>query len=190
AAEQVGATGRERLRALARATSQSPTDCMPMTSSSSIGPAGSSPKSGISLGAPLERSTIGCGSRSPPSTCTPAAAWRSPAKTSGAGKSPRTHRNKPNEAREDCVGTIEPQRHMTKTGKTIIIRMAAPSDAAAINAITREAFAEGTYHITEVDEFSVTPEDEAAWICRHAELPADIMLVAEAEDVVIGLIHL
>jgi RimJ/RimL family protein N-acetyltransferase len=77
---------------------------------------------------------------------------------------------------------------MLRTGWTVLIRTARPSDALAIHTITVQAIAEGGYHISEPQEFTVTLEDEEAWIRQHAERPSEAMLVAEVGKEVVGLI--
>jgi RimJ/RimL family protein N-acetyltransferase len=74
-------------------------------------------------------------------------------------------------------------------GKAVLIRSARPDDAHAIHAITAQAIAEGGYHISEPQEFTITLEDAEAWIRQHAEHPAQALLVAEVGGEVSGLIH-
>jgi predicted N-acetyltransferase YhbS len=87
------------------------------------------------------------------------------------------------------MSTIEPQMYTLRTGWTVLIRTARPFDALAIHTITAQAIAEGGYHISEPQEFTVTLEDEEAWIRQHAERPSEAMLVAEVGKEVVGLIH-
>jgi RimJ/RimL family protein N-acetyltransferase len=96
---------------------------------------------------------------------------------------------------DDAVGkgflmsAIEPYAYASSTGKTVRIRTAQPSDAPAIHSITVQAIAEGAYHISEPQEFTFTTEEVEPWIRQHAEHPAQLMLVAEVDDEVVGIIH-
>ena len=47
------------------------------------------------------------------------------------------------------MSVIEPYTCMSRSGQTILIRTARPSDALAIHTITAQAIAEGAYHISE-----------------------------------------
>jgi len=87
------------------------------------------------------------------------------------------------------MSVIEPYTCMSRSGQTILIRTARPSDALAIHTITAQAIAEGAYHISEPQEFNITPEDEEMWIRQHAEHPAQALLLAEVDGKVVGLIH-
>jgi RimJ/RimL family protein N-acetyltransferase len=85
--------------------------------------------------------------------------------------------------------TIEAHIYTAKSGQIVVIRSARPNDALAIHTITEQALMEGSYHITEPQEFTVTVTDTEAWIQQHAERPADVLLVAEVDGAVVGLIH-
>ena len=87
------------------------------------------------------------------------------------------------------MSVIEPYTCAIRTGKAVLIRSARPNDARAIHTITIQAIAEGGYHISEPQEFIITLEDEETWIRRHAEHPAQALLVAEVDGEVCGLIH-
>lgn len=62
-------------------------------------------------------------------------------------------------------------------------------DAHSILTITEQALAEGAFHITEPQEFSMTLVDVQNWIDEHIQRPADVLLVAEVDGAVVGLIH-
>jgi RimJ/RimL family protein N-acetyltransferase len=87
------------------------------------------------------------------------------------------------------MSAIEPYTCASRTGQTVLIRTAQPSDAPAIHTVTAQAIAEGAYHISEPQEFTFTTEEEETWIRQHAEHPAQVMLVAEVDDEVVGIIH-
>jgi RimJ/RimL family protein N-acetyltransferase len=87
------------------------------------------------------------------------------------------------------MSVIEPHTCATRTCTVVLIRSARPSDARAIHTITIQAIAEGGYHISEPQELIITLQDEEAWIRRHAEHPAQVLLVVEVGGEVRGLIH-
>ena len=87
------------------------------------------------------------------------------------------------------MSDIEAYDCATQVGRLVHIRTARPSDAPAIHAITAEAIAESAYHISEPQEFTLTTEEVEAWICQHANHPAQVMLVAEVDGEVVGIIH-
>jgi RimJ/RimL family protein N-acetyltransferase len=71
----------------------------------------------------------------------------------------------------------------------VLIRTAVASDALAIRTVTAQAIAEGDYHITEPQEFSLPLGEGERWIRQHAESQAELFLVAEVENEVVGLLH-
>lgn len=87
------------------------------------------------------------------------------------------------------MSDIEAYDCVTQVGRLVHIRTAQPSDALAIHAITAEAIAESAYHISESQEFTLTTKEEEAWIRQHAEHPAQVMVVAEFDGEVVGIIH-
>ncbi len=87
------------------------------------------------------------------------------------------------------VATLDPQTVTLKRGEDAIVRAAVPDDAARLRAITVEAMGEGEYHITEADEFTFTVEQGAEWIAQCAAAPADLILVAEVDDVIQGSLN-
>ena len=87
------------------------------------------------------------------------------------------------------MSEIEAYDCATRAVRQVHIRTARPSDAQAIHAITAQAISERAYHISEPEEFTFTTEEEETWIRQHAEHPAQIMLVAEVDDEVVGIIH-
>jgi len=84
--------------------------------------------------------------------------------------------------------TIEARTCTAKNGQTFVIRSARPDDALAIYTINEQALVEGSYHISEPQEFTMTVADEETWIRQHAERPADVTLVADLDGAVVGAI--
>ncbi len=87
------------------------------------------------------------------------------------------------------MSVVTPQTYRLKSGAMVIIRSAIEADATALIEITSEAMADGGFHITESDEFQLTPAQCAEWIRSHQEAPADLVLVGEVDEVVVGLLN-
>lgn len=87
------------------------------------------------------------------------------------------------------MSVVTPQTYRLKSGAMVIIRSAIEADATALIEITSEAMADGGFHITEGDEFQITPAQCAEWIRSHREAPAGLLLVGEVDEVVVGLLN-
>ncbi|PWU16592.1 MAG: GNAT family N-acetyltransferase [Bdellovibrio sp.] len=86
------------------------------------------------------------------------------------------------------MSTVLATQHRTKTGETIVIRSAEGRDAAQILALGKSVMDEGIYTLTESDELDFTVEQEAEWIRSHQDHPAKLILVAEFEERVVGIL--
>lgn len=86
------------------------------------------------------------------------------------------------------MATIEAHTCTAKNGQAVLIRSARLDDALAIHTINEQAMAEGSYHITESQEFTMTLAEGETWIRQHAGRPADVTLVAEVDGAVVGAI--
>jgi ribosomal protein S18 acetylase RimI-like enzyme len=75
-----------------------------------------------------------------------------------------------------------------KTGESVTIRSACPDDALDLLALGRAVIAESVYGAVTTDEFDFTEEQERAWIRRHLDDPARVLLVAEISRQVIGML--
>ncbi len=71
---------------------------------------------------------------------------------------------------------------------TFIVRRALETDAPALIALRRRFFEETTFMIWEPAEFRDTEDDERARIMRLSRQPNSVLLVAEAEAELVGLL--
>lgn len=86
------------------------------------------------------------------------------------------------------MGSIEPVERQLRSGERVLIRDARPADAHATRALILSVLREARYSITEPDEFTPTDEQEAGWIVRHLVTPNSLILVAEAEGQLAGML--
>jgi len=87
------------------------------------------------------------------------------------------------------MSKITPKEYSLKNGEKLVIRTAVADDAQALLEHARTILAEDLYNITTVDEFKMTAEKEREWIQGHFDNPAHIVLVAEVNGSLIGLLH-
>jgi RimJ/RimL family protein N-acetyltransferase len=80
------------------------------------------------------------------------------------------------------------QQHRLKDGREIMIRSALGDDAAAIIEMASEIFKDSLYVVTEPDEFKVTLEQERSWIEGFIPSPNSILLVAEHQGQLMGIL--
>lgn len=76
-----------------------------------------------------------------------------------------------------------------KTG-SITIRSATPADAARVLTCAREVFVTSPHVLTSPGEFTMTEEQEREFIARLESHPRQVMLIAEHEGMVIGILNL
>jgi ribosomal protein S18 acetylase RimI-like enzyme len=80
---------------------------------------------------------------------------------------------------------------LTKDGLPFVVREAVPGDAEQLLAGTRGVFEERLDHlITEPDEFTITLDQERAWIQKYLDADNSILLVAEQAGEIIGWVDL
>ncbi len=84
---------------------------------------------------------------------------------------------------------LEPRDYPLKSGERATVRSPNVEDAARMREITLEAMGEGEYHITEADEFAFSVEQIAGWIALCAASEANLLLVAEVDGVVQGMLN-
>jgi RimJ/RimL family protein N-acetyltransferase len=86
------------------------------------------------------------------------------------------------------MGSISPRDYPLKRGGAGLVRAGTPDDAAATSALVLSVMRESAFSITEPDEFQPTEEQERDWIRVYAEDPASLLLVAEADGSVVGML--
>ncbi len=86
------------------------------------------------------------------------------------------------------MATIAPREHTLKSGETVLIRSGAPQDAAATRTLALSVIREREYSITEADEFVADEDQEREWIRGFIEHPDALLLVAEVNGALAGLL--
>jgi len=79
-------------------------------------------------------------------------------------------------------------QHNTKDGRTFIIRRPADTDAAAIISYSKALFASTDQLLTVLEEYIITVEQEKIWINYHNKQANALVLVAEMDNQIIGLL--
>ncbi len=77
----------------------------------------------------------------------------------------------------------------TRNDGTIAIRTARPEDATAILDHVRAIFAEGEFVLSTLDDFHMTDEQETVWLQANRDDPGDLVIVAEHEGRIIGMLN-
>lgn len=86
------------------------------------------------------------------------------------------------------MSNIESITVKMKDGGSVLIRNAKPEDAKSLLVLGHEVMAERDFTLTEPDELNYSAEQEAAWIRDHLNHPAKIILVAEIDENIVGII--
>ena len=88
------------------------------------------------------------------------------------------------------MGSIEARETVLQGGARCVVRTAEVHDAGAILAITRAMLGEpvSASMVTTIQEFDLTLEEAQAWVEEHREKEGWVVLVAEVEEQVVGLI--
>ena len=71
-------------------------------------------------------------------------------------------------------------------GRKAVIRSAREDDAAALLETNKLSMLDGAGMILTADEYTLTEDEVKAFIKVHADGPKDLMLLADADDVVAG----
>ncbi|MBK7960639.1 MAG: GNAT family N-acetyltransferase [Bdellovibrionales bacterium] len=81
-----------------------------------------------------------------------------------------------------------PTKLKSKSGVEVVIRSATKQDADAILELSRGVIGEEIYQLTSGSEFRMTIEAEEKWIESHLTNPNHIILVAELNSKIVGLL--
>ena len=65
-----------------------------------------------------------------------------------------------------------------------------PDDAAALIEYCKAVLLPSEFFVTQADEFDLTEEQEREWIERHLDSPGSLVVLAEVDGTVIGLLIL
>jgi RimJ/RimL family protein N-acetyltransferase len=84
------------------------------------------------------------------------------------------------------MGKVEASNFKTKTGLSVIIRNATEADAEGYLELGKSIMAEEIYTLTQVEEMTMTIEQERQWLRLHIENPNHLVLVAEVDGRIVG----
>lgn len=76
-----------------------------------------------------------------------------------------------------------------KDGETVIIRTALPADAANLLEHVYAIFAEDGFTLSTLEDFHNTEEQEASWLQMNLDDPGKLVIVAEKEGRIIGMLN-
>lgn len=86
------------------------------------------------------------------------------------------------------MASIEPKKCEDRTGQPFTIRTAQPDDAEALLTYIRSVAGGTNFFVIQPDEFPATVKEEQVYIQDHLNHPSKIILLAEADDRIIGSI--
>ncbi|MGZ5280615.1 MAG: N-acetyltransferase family protein [Pseudobdellovibrionaceae bacterium] len=86
------------------------------------------------------------------------------------------------------MGALEPKSFQTRSGKFTIVRSAVSQDASALLELAKSVIGEEIYQLTSSAEFTMTIENEKKWIESHVLNPNHIVLVAEVDGEIVGML--
>jgi len=76
-----------------------------------------------------------------------------------------------------------------RDGRVATIRTAVPDDAVALLAHVRAVFTESEFNISTPGEFTMTEEQERAWVQGNIDRPGHVALIAEVDGAVVGFLN-
>lgn len=77
---------------------------------------------------------------------------------------------------------------IAKSGSEIVIRSAKAEDAQSVLILSRSVLEEEIYQMTSASEFKMTKEDEEKWIASNEIDPNKLILVAEVDSMIVGIL--
>ena len=86
------------------------------------------------------------------------------------------------------MGTMVPRFFWLRDGARLTVRTAREDDALDLLELGRALVREKRYSVTTPEEFTFTEEDEQVWIKRNRDEPDHVLLVAETDGPVVGLV--
>ncbi len=81
------------------------------------------------------------------------------------------------------------QSYKIKNDTSILLRLATPSDAAAMIQLAISIFKHSNHTLTAADEFTITEEDEQKIVEEYTKKPGYIYILAEQDGKVIGMLN-
>ncbi|MHC4574272.1 MAG: GNAT family N-acetyltransferase [Planctomycetota bacterium] len=86
------------------------------------------------------------------------------------------------------MSETDAKEYELKTGQKLTVQTAAPDDAQAALDLAHIILAEDLYNIRTLKEFKMTLHAEQEWIQKHLDDPGQIILVAELDGAVVGML--
>ncbi len=86
------------------------------------------------------------------------------------------------------MSTIEATPFRLKDGRMMVLCAATPADARQILEHVHAIFAEGEFVLSTLEDFHMTEEQEALWLQTNLDDPGKIVIVAENESQIIGML--
>ncbi|MHC4620595.1 MAG: GNAT family N-acetyltransferase [Planctomycetota bacterium] len=86
------------------------------------------------------------------------------------------------------MAATAPGQYTLKTGEKLTVRTAAPDDARAALELAHIILTEDLYNIRRLEEFKMTVEAEREWIQKHLDSPGQIILLAELNGAIVGML--
>ncbi len=83
---------------------------------------------------------------------------------------------------------FKPRHFTTKRNEDVVIRSADVMDARQILELSKMVVAEDIYQLLTLDELDLTVTSEENWIISHRDHPSRLIIVAEINDEVVGLL--
>jgi RimJ/RimL family protein N-acetyltransferase len=80
------------------------------------------------------------------------------------------------------------QQFNSKSGAQVTVRSATKQDAASILDLSSSVIGEEVYQLTSSSEFKMTIDAEEKWIDSHLQKPNHIILIAEMNSKIVGLL--
>lgn len=87
------------------------------------------------------------------------------------------------------MGTITEKTICLKDGWVATIRSATPRDAAKILTLARANLEEGEFVLSTLEDFRMTQEMEAVWLQANLDDPCKLVIIAEYEGEVLGMLN-
>ncbi|MDQ6661563.1 MAG: GNAT family N-acetyltransferase [Chloroflexota bacterium] len=87
------------------------------------------------------------------------------------------------------MSTITATPFRLKDGKMMVLRSATPADAPQILEHVHAILAEGEFVLSTLEDFHMTEEQEALWLQTNLDEPCKVVIVAENESQLIGLLN-
>lgn len=81
------------------------------------------------------------------------------------------------------------QSYKIKNDSSILLRVANPSDAAAMLELARSIFSGTEHSLTSIDEFTITEAEEVKIIDEYSNKPGYIYILAEQDDKLVGMLN-